>query len=167
MKARFDIRSLVVGGMVVGMVVLLAGAAGSDPLPEVGRFQIACTQQTCYLVDSMTGQVWRDRDGGFKAPKIKSRAVSARGAAKGYVGQWSATDPDQSEVSIHLKADGLLNAKEGDSNKDHKGHWRAVGDRITLSVEDEAFTGQMSDDGQLILWEDGNEDDRLIFQRAK
>ena len=166
MKARFDIRNLVVGGAVVGMVVLLAGAVGSDPLPEIGRYQIACTQLTCYLVDSMTGQVWSDRDGGFRDPKIKSKAVRAREAAKGYAGQWSATDPDQSDVSIHLKADGLLIAKEG-SDEVHEGHWRVVGDRLTLSVDGEAYTGQISDDGQLILWEDGNEDDRLIFRRAK
>lgn len=166
MKARFDIRSLVVGGLVLGMIVLLAGAVGSDPLPEIGRYQIACTQTMCYLVDSMTGQVWSAGDRGFKDPKIKDKAVRVREATKGYVGQWSATDPDHSDVSIHLKADGLLIAKEG-SDEVHEGHWRVVGDRITLSVEDEAFTGQMSGDGQLILWENGNEDDRLIFQRAK
>ena len=166
MKARFGIRSLVVGGVVVGMVVLLAGAAGSDPLPEIGRYQIACTQTKCYLVDSMTGQVWSSSGFGFTDPKIKGKAVRAREAATGYVGQWSGMTPDQSEVSIHLKADGLVHAKD-DDGKDHEGHWRVVGDRITVSVDGEALTGRMSDDGQLILWEDGDEDNRLVFQRVK
>ncbi len=167
MKAHFDIRSLVVGGVVVLMVVLLAGAAGTDPVPQIGRYQIACTQTTCYLVDSMTGQVWSDRDGGFKDPKVKSRAARTTETAKGYVGQWHTADPDKEQLSIHLKADGLLNAKEADDDKDYRGHWRVVGDHIALSVDDEALTGRMSDDGQLILWEDGNEDDRLAFRRVK
>ena len=166
MKVFFDIRSLAVGGAVVGMVVLLAGAAGSDPLPQIGRYQIACTQTMCYLVDSMTGQVWSVSDRGFKDPKIKGRAVRTTEATKGYVGQWSGMTPDQEEVSIHLKADGLADAKDEDG-KDYAGHWRVVGNRITLSIGGEDLTGEMSGDGQLILWAEGDEDERVIFQRVK
>lgn len=164
MKARFDIRSLMLGGVSVGIVILLAGAVGSDPMPEIGRYQLACTQGNCYMVDSTTGQVWSNHHGSFWGPKIKSKAVRAKEAAKGYVGQWSGKTPDQSEVSIHLNADGLVHAKDEDGEV-HEGRWWVVGDRITLSIDGETLTGQMSN-GELILWEDGDEEDRVIFQRV-
>ena len=74
--------------------------------------------------------------------------------------------PDQEEVSIHLKADGLANAKDEDG-KDYAGHWRVVDNRIMLSIGGEDLTGEMSGDGRLILWADGDEDERVIFQRVK
>jgi hypothetical protein len=163
MRASFNIRSLVVGGVVAGMVLLLAGAMSTDPLPEIGRYQLSCTQNRCYLVDSMTGQVWPDRVTEFREPKIKSRAEKVDEAAKGYLGRWSGVTPDKEQLSLHLEADGFLHVKDKDG-KEHTGRWRLSGDRIILSVDDETIIGQMSGDGRLIMWEEDNEDNRVIFR---
>ncbi len=96
MKMRFDVRGMVVGGVLVGMVCLLAGAVGSDSKPAVGRFAIDCTNTRCYLVDTMTGQVWGSGDGGFKSPKIKTVAATVKEASNRFVGKWETDDPDQS-----------------------------------------------------------------------
>jgi hypothetical protein len=158
MKVNFDIRSLLLGGCVVGIVVLLVGAVGRDPQ---GRYQIAGTQSTCYLVDSTTGQVWSDRERGFSDPKVGSRA---KAAAKPYLGQWRDASSDQSQISINLKGDGLLLAKD-ESGEDQEGRWELVGDRITLSVWGTVLMGQVTSDGRLMVWEDGNSRSRMIFQR--
>lgn len=168
MRASFDIRSLVVGGVLVGMVVLLAGAVGTDPLPEIGRYQLSCTQKSCYLVDSMTGQVWHDRLDEFRERKIKSRTAKAKEAEKKYLGRWDGTTADQEQLSVHLKADGLLHLKDG-KDKEYIGTWRLAGNRITitLSVNDSTLAGQLYGDGRLMLWQRGDEDSRVILRPVK
>ncbi len=166
MKMRFDVRGLVVGGVLVGMVCLLAGAVGSDSKPAVGRFAIDCTNTRCYLVDTMTGQVWTSGDGGFKSPKIKTVVAKVKEASDRFVGKWEADDPDQSEKSVQFNAGGGLVAVDEDS--EFKGRWEAAGDQIEFRVDDEAFTGKISADGDLIVSEEGDGDgDRLTFRKVK
>jgi len=55
MKTRIDMKSVIIGGMATVGLCLLARAAGSGGAPgPIGRFQIACTNTTCYLVDTAT-----------------------------------------------------------------------------------------------------------------
>ena len=165
MKMRFDVRSMVVGGVLVGVVCLLAGAVGSDSEPAVGRFAIDCTNTRCYLVDTMTGQVWASHDSGFKSPKIKTVVAMVKEASDRFVGKWETNDPDQSEKLVRFAAGGLVAV---DGNSEFEGRWEAAGDQIEFTVDDEAFTGKISADGHLIVTQGGDGDgDRLTFGKVK
>ena len=58
MLRSIDIRSFLIGGLLVFSVVCLLGAV-NYVLPENhGRFEIATNQDYAFVLDSATGQVW-------------------------------------------------------------------------------------------------------------
>lgn len=169
MKTRIDIKSAVVGGLLVAGLCLLAGASGGLSA-MIGRFQIACTDSVCYLVDTATGQVWDHGDPDFKSPKLPGAAAAKTPRApmagsEAFVGLWQSEDPDEDDLGLRLEADGRALATEG-SNR-HKGKWRVQGGRIFITIEDETVTGEIAPDGRLILWEEGDEDERIPFRRIQ
>lgn len=71
MKAHIDIKSAVMGGLLAAMVLLAAGAIRKASSGAIGRFQIGCTHENAYLLDTVTGQVWQSFEGGaFTSPKL-------------------------------------------------------------------------------------------------
>ena len=166
MKTRIDMKSVVVGGMLAAGLCLLAGAAGSGGTPgPIGRFQIACTNTTCYLVDTVAGQVWQSGDREFKSPKLQDQGAAVTGEATDFVGQWHSDDPDEDDLGLRLEADGRALATEG--SKLHEGLWRVEGARIFITIEDETVTGELDPAGRLILWEEGDADERIPFRKVK
>lgn len=165
---RFDVKSLVIGGLVVGGACMVMGmVAAYEPAPQIGRFQIDCTQTTCYMVDTVTGQAWASHAAAFGKPKIKGPEERTATALKGYVGRWVAVDPDQTEGAITFNADGTLVTEDDEGGDTYSGTWRVEGNCVRFDVDKEPFTGEISANGQLILWEDTETDDKLVFKPAK
>ena len=57
MKAVFDLRSFLIGAVLVTLVFLVLGAARGDSR-QVGRFRIETNEEHVFVVDTVTGQVW-------------------------------------------------------------------------------------------------------------
>lgn len=53
---KLDIRSAVVGGIVVAAAAIFLGAANSES--TVGRYRMAVQSNYAYIIDTMTGKVW-------------------------------------------------------------------------------------------------------------
>lgn len=167
MKGHIEVKSAVIGAVLVLALVLLAGATGSSGrLPVVGRFQIACTNTRCYLVDTATGQVWMDDATDFKAPKLDAPASTPAlaGDATDFIGQWASDDPKEDDLAIRLEPDGRAIASE--DTKQYEGNWRVEGTRVIITVEDESVVGELQPDGRLLLWEEGDRDDTIMFKRV-
>jgi len=167
MKGQIQIKSAVIGAALVLALVLLAGATGSSGrLPVVRRFQIACTNMQCYLVDTATGQVWMQADHDFKEPKLEAPAATPAltGDATDFVGSWASDDPQEDDLSIRLEPDGRAIASE--DTKQYEGRWRVEGARVVITVEDESVVGELQPDGRLLLWEEGDRDDTIMFKRV-
>jgi hypothetical protein len=169
MKRHIDVKSAGIGAVAGFAFMLLAGATAERSL-VVGRFQIACTDSACWLVDTATGQVWYQGDPGFKAPKLAvvpaaqvPEAVPA--GAEGFVGQWHSDHPDEDDLGLRLEADGRALATEG--SRRYEGRWRVEGGRIFVTIDDETVTGEIGADGRLILWAEGDEDERIPFRRIQ
>ncbi len=76
-----DLKSFLIGGLLVLVVLCVLGAMPRQSPPgPVGRFAITTLEPAdAYVLDTMTGQVWRQsRAGGgsdaFHAPKLKTQA---------------------------------------------------------------------------------------------
>ena len=166
MKTRIDGKSVIVGGMVAFGLFLLTGAAGSGDGPgPVGRFQIACTNAVCYLVDTSTGQVWQSGERDFKSPKLPDQRAPVTGEAADFVGRWDSDHPDEEDLTIRLEAGGRAIATEG--TRRHEGSWRVEGTRIFITIDDETVTGQLDSAGRLILWEEGDPDEKIPFRKVQ
>jgi hypothetical protein len=166
MKTRIDRKSVLIGGMVAVGLCLLAGAAGSSDAPgPIGRFQIACTNTACYLVDTATGQVWDHGDREFKSPKLQDQRATVTGKATDFVGRWDSDHPEEDDLTIRLEADGRALASEG--SRRHEGTWRVEGTRIFITIEDETVTGQLDSADRLILWEEGDPDEKIPFRKVQ
>ena len=82
MVRSIDFKSAVIGGFVVAMVVILAGAVDNVPSVRYGRFQMETNDNYAFILDSATGQLWSEMfpvfesgvvvvpDPNFHAPKI-------------------------------------------------------------------------------------------------
>ena len=77
MSGKCDIKSAVVGGMLVAIAAICIGAAKVEP--TVGRYQVSAGPGHLLVVDTVTGQVWRSfvgsgqsgsSDTNFFAPKM-------------------------------------------------------------------------------------------------
>ena len=166
MKTRIDTKSVLIGGMVAVGLCLLAGAAGSSGGPgPIGRFQIACTNTMCYLVDTATGQVWDRGDRDFKSPKLQDQRTVVTGEATDFVGQWHSDHPDEDDLGLRLEADGRAVATEGDRR--HEGAWRVEGTRIFITIDDETVTGEFDSTGRLVLWEEGDPEEKIPFRKVQ
>jgi hypothetical protein len=58
MAHSIDLKSALIGGFVVAMVVILAGAVDNVPSERYGRFEIETNDNYAFILDSATGQVW-------------------------------------------------------------------------------------------------------------
>lgn len=82
MSKSIDLKSFLIGGLLVLFVLCVLGAAPRLLSPNsVGRFAIATShvEQDAFILDTMTGQVWRQsraRGGSdaFYAPKLQISA---------------------------------------------------------------------------------------------
>jgi hypothetical protein len=166
MKGHINIKSAAIGAAVVVSLLLVTGAVGGrGSLPVIGRFQIACTDSICYLVDTATGQVWMTGDRDFREPKLKAPEPVMTGQAAAFVGHWASDDPEEEDLRIRLEPDGTAVASE-DNDRRYEGHWRVEGARVVITIEDETITGELQPDGRLLLWEQGDEDERIMFKRV-
>ena len=164
MNKRIHLKTLLIAAASLALLLLLAGAAGRSSQPQIGRFQIACTDSACYLVDTATGAVWHSGDRDFRRPKIAPVTEVGKPEKKAFVGQWRSIG-DGGKVRIWLESDGTARAE---SPEPHEGNWRLAGDRIIITVdEDESATGYIDTLGNLVLQEEGHEDDRLSFEKVE
>lgn len=55
-----DAKSILIG-LVLGLCIFLALGAADGRDASIGRYQIACpdSQNTCFVIDTRTGQVWQ------------------------------------------------------------------------------------------------------------
>jgi hypothetical protein len=58
MVRSIDFKSALIGGFVVAMVVILAGAVENVPSERYGRFEIETNDNYAFILDSATGQAW-------------------------------------------------------------------------------------------------------------
>lgn len=81
MKTGLDFKSMLIGVLLAACVSLLAGAAReSGTGPVVDRFQLRLNENQVFVIDSVTGQVWRHYAsapsggvaGGFLNVKLRS-----------------------------------------------------------------------------------------------
>lgn len=166
MRGQVDAKSAAVGAVLGISLLLLAGATsgGRDETPVIGRFQIACTNTLCFLVDTATGQVWMTGDSDFRAPKLRDPSPALTGEAQGFLGRWIADDPQSDNVDLQVEPDGRAVATDG-SNR-FEGRWRAFGTRIIVTMDDEVLAGELQPDGRLLLGELGQEGNRITLRRA-
>ena len=66
MHHSIDMKSVLIGGLLVALILCLAGAVPFVQPEEYGRFEIETTDGQAFLLDSATGQVW---SGGFIHPE--------------------------------------------------------------------------------------------------
>ena len=166
MKTRIDRKSVLIGGMMGVGLCLWAGAVGSSDGPgPVGRFQIACTNAVCYLVDTATGRVWQSGDRDFKSPKLQDHGAAVTGEATDFVGQWHPDHSDEDDLGLRLEAGGRAVATEGDRR--HEGSWRMEGTRIFITIDDDTVTGEFDSEGRLVLWEEGDPDEKIPFRKVQ
>ena len=82
MLRSIDLKSVLIGGLLVGMILCLLGAVPYVLPEEYERFQIETNNSHAFILDSATGQVWSsgfyvsssairiEDDPNFHAPKI-------------------------------------------------------------------------------------------------
>ncbi len=163
MNRFMNIKAVVVGVVLLTLLCLLTGAAGHEPLPQVGRFQIDCTNTSCYLVDTVTGQVWNNSHRDFYKPKLQPPPVGPPAKAQDFIGQWRS---DEEDAILWLEKDGSARANADD--KEHQGRWRVADGKIVVTIDDDTFNGEIAPDGALALWEEGfHSDGRVRFRRVK
>jgi hypothetical protein len=68
MVRTIDLKSALIGGFVVAMILFLAGAVPYLPSEEYGRFKIEMNDHYAFILDSATGQVWAAQTIGIGAP---------------------------------------------------------------------------------------------------
>ena len=78
MNARLDIKSLVIGALIMLCITLTIGASSRTSPGPSARFQLALPGEGshAYIIDTATGQVWEkyptgsDSAAAFRQPKI-------------------------------------------------------------------------------------------------
>ncbi len=63
MKVNLDIKSIIIGAILMGICLLTLGAVASHPALRVGRFEMETENGYAYVVDSISGQVWEKQVG--------------------------------------------------------------------------------------------------------
>jgi len=58
MIGSIDMKSALIGGLVVAMILCLVGSVSYMPPEQYGRFQIETNDNYAFILDSATGQVW-------------------------------------------------------------------------------------------------------------
>lgn len=81
MAWRTDRKSLVLGAVLGAGLCVLIGAARNELAGPVGRYQVCCAQNTAYLVDTITGQVWLNSEREFRMPKLRTESALESPAA--------------------------------------------------------------------------------------
>jgi len=82
MKKSLDLKSFLIGGLLVLLVLCVLGAMPRlSPPGPVGRYALVVShvsEDNNYVIDTITGQVWprfeRGRTDVFYAPKLKVQA---------------------------------------------------------------------------------------------
>jgi len=81
MLRSIDMKSVLIGGLLVAIILCLIGAVPFVSPEEYGRFQIETNDSHAFVLDSATGQVWSsgfyvggsairvENDPDFHAPK--------------------------------------------------------------------------------------------------
>ncbi len=82
MTWRIDTRSVVLGVVLGAGLCVLVGAARNELLGPVGRYQACSSQNTAYLVDTITGQVWLSSEREFRPPKLRPATAVETPSAK-------------------------------------------------------------------------------------
>lgn len=187
MAWRMNGKSMVLGAVLgAGLSVLIGAAANELPGP-VGRYRMCCSQNTAYIVDTVTGQVWLDSERGFRSPKLRIESASESPAAtvrppvagtpaveaprievprvepSGFIGKWVLSHPTQGQLAIQIEPTGQAILTQGDKHIEAK--WRREGDQITISTEQESMVAHIDDQGRLMVSE--NEGEPIAFQRAE
>ncbi|MEN6575779.1 MAG: hypothetical protein ABFD90_05495 [Phycisphaerales bacterium] len=188
MRWRVDIKSVTLGVGLGAGLCLLVGAARSELLGPVGRFQVSCYQNGAYLVDTITGQVWLNSERDFRPPKLRpepapeSPAAAAPAPATrppivesvrsdsrvetgpaGFIGKWVLTHPTEGQLGIQIDPDGRAVLTEG--QKSWEGKWQIQGNQITIATEQETVTARLDDQGRLLVKEGSGE--AIAFQRVQ
>ena len=60
MVRSIDMKSALIGGFVVAMILCLVGAVRYVPPDDFGRFEIEANDNYAFILDSATGQVWSE-----------------------------------------------------------------------------------------------------------
>ena len=58
MVRSIDMKSALIGGFVVAMILCLVGAVTYELPQKYGRFEIETNDNYAFILDSATGQVW-------------------------------------------------------------------------------------------------------------
>jgi len=70
MVRSIDLKSVLIGGLAVAMILCLVGAVRYVRSEEYGRFEIEVNDGHAFVLDSATGQVWSepliDPEGGIR-----------------------------------------------------------------------------------------------------
>jgi hypothetical protein len=82
MMWRMDRKSIVLGAVLGAGLCVLIGAARNELAGPVGRFQVCCSENGAYLVDTITGQVWLNSERSFRGPKLKTEAAAEQPAVE-------------------------------------------------------------------------------------
>lgn len=82
MMWRMDKKSVVLGAVLGAGLFVLIGAARNELAGPVGRFQVCCSDNGAYLVDTITGQVWLNSERSFRPPKLKTEAAAEQPAVE-------------------------------------------------------------------------------------
>jgi len=164
MNRRVKIRTAIVASISLAILCLLTGAATNGPSPQVGRFQIDCTNTSCYLVDTATGQIWVSGSRDFYKPKIDTQSVEMKVEPKDFIGQWRA---DKEDVTLWLEEGGV--ARGSSDGEEHEGTWRSQGSRVFIMIFGSPIAGEIAPSGGLSLWQDegGDEGERVYFRKVK
>lgn len=186
MTWRVDRKSVALGAVLgVGLSVLV-GAARNEPAGPVDRYRVSCSQNTAYLVDTVTGQVWLSSEREFRTPKLRTESTSETQATAttptrtptvesprteprpgirmaSFIGKWVLTHPTQGQFAIQIERDGRAILSQG--NQSSEGKWQLDGDHITITTDRESMTAQVDDQGRLQVKEAGGEP--IAFQRAQ
>ena len=172
MTSHVNSRSVALGLALGGGLCVLIGAVGRAPDGPVGRFQIGCTQNGAYLVDTITGQVWHHGERDFRPPKLRPESVGEAPAPAAapvvrtpatFIGKWVLAHPTEGQLGIQIEPDGRAVLTEG--QKSWEGKWQIQGSQITIATEQETVTAQLDDQGRLLVQEGSGE--AIAFQRAQ
>ena len=166
MRKWIDVKSVVVGGLLALVALLLIGAAGGvmTGIPTIGRFQIDCTNDRCYMVDTATGQAWSSGDQTFKGQKLRDPAAAAAAIAERFMGRWVYQDPNGPTASIQIEPQGHVTATKG--TEQIEGRWHVERNRLIIDVDGNSFETELQPNGSLSLWQAGQEDKRTTLKKT-
>ncbi|MBN1361080.1 MAG: hypothetical protein JW993_10825 [Sedimentisphaerales bacterium] len=166
MRGQIDVKSAALGALLAVLVMLVAGSDGNGrEAPQMGRFQIACTNTECFEVDTATGQVWRSSSGSFSHPKLQGpAAANATIQSSDFLGRWLWEDPKASDRSLRLEPGGRVSYTE--EGRGYEGLWYVEGTRMIVAIDNETFAGEMQPDGRLILSAPGRDDKQVSLKKA-